>query len=90
MATPQEQEAAMIARLSEQTGRALDEWLKLVRSSGLTAHGTIVAHLKSEHGVTLKTWSILPSILHTMRSAHVRKAETTNGLPNCSPPPSPL
>jgi hypothetical protein len=52
MATPQEQEAAMIARLSEQTGRALDEWLKLVRSSGLTAHGTIVAHLKSEHGVT--------------------------------------
>jgi hypothetical protein len=42
----------MIARLSEQTGRALDEWLKLVRSSGLTAHGTIVAHLKSEHGVT--------------------------------------
>lgn len=52
MATPQEQEAAMILRLPEQTGRTLDEWLKLVQASGLTAHGKIVALLKTEHDVT--------------------------------------
>lgn len=39
MASPQEQEAAMIARLPEQTGRTLDEWVKLVTARGLTAHG---------------------------------------------------
>jgi hypothetical protein len=41
----------MIARLPEQTGHTLNQWRKLVASSGLTAHGKIVAFLKSEHGV---------------------------------------
>jgi len=42
----------MIARLPAQTGRTLDEWLTLVATSGLTTHSTIVALLKSEHGVS--------------------------------------
>jgi hypothetical protein len=51
MASPEEQTAAMIARLPETTGRSLDEWKKVIASSGLTAHGKIVAMLKGE-GVT--------------------------------------
>jgi predicted transport protein len=43
---------AMIARLPEQTGRTLDEWVALVATSGATAHAKIVALLKSEHGVS--------------------------------------
>lgn len=42
----------MIARLPELTGRTLDEWLTLIASSGFTAHGKIVALLKSEHDVS--------------------------------------
>lgn len=52
MASPQEQEAAMIARLPEQTGRTLGEWIELVTASGLTAHGKIVALLKTDHAVS--------------------------------------
>jgi predicted transport protein len=52
MATPEEQEAAMIAKLPAVTGKTLDQWQSLVRSSGLTAHGQIVKLLKTDHGVT--------------------------------------
>jgi hypothetical protein len=52
MATPEEQEATMIAKLPEQTGRSLDAWKKEIAKSGLSAHGKIVAMLKKEHQVT--------------------------------------
>jgi len=52
MASPEEQEAGMIARLPEVTGRTLEQWQQLVLASGLTAHGKVVALLKKEHGVT--------------------------------------
>lgn len=52
MASPEEQEAAMIVRLSEQTGRTLEEWTRVVQASGLTRHGEIVQLLKAAHGVT--------------------------------------
>jgi predicted transport protein len=52
MATPQEQESAMIERLAEKTGCPLEDWLVLVKGSGANAHGQIVNLLKSEHGVT--------------------------------------
>ena len=50
--TPEEMAAAMIANLPEKTGKSLDEWKKVVASSGLEKHGEIVGHLKTEHGVT--------------------------------------
>jgi hypothetical protein len=43
--------AAMVANLKEKTGRALPDWLKLVKKSGLAKHGEIVKHLKSEHAM---------------------------------------
>jgi hypothetical protein len=52
MASPEEQEAAMIAKLPAQTGKSLGQWTALVKSSSLTAHGQIVKLLKSDHGVT--------------------------------------
>jgi hypothetical protein len=52
MATPNEQEQAMIANLAAQTGKSLDEWIGLVRKQGLDKHGEIVALLKSKHSVT--------------------------------------
>jgi hypothetical protein len=52
MATPEQQEAAMIARLAEQTGRTLEEWIGIVHASGITKHGDIVKLLKTDHDVT--------------------------------------
>jgi hypothetical protein len=51
MATPQEMEAAMVANMAEKTGKSLEQWIALAGKSGETAHGRIVAHLKSEHGL---------------------------------------
>lgn len=52
MATPAEMAAAMIANLEAKTGKPLDAWMKITRSSGLEKHGQILKMLKSEHGVT--------------------------------------
>jgi hypothetical protein len=53
MAKPDEgADATMIRKLAEITGRALEEWTKLVRKSGLAKHGQVVKMLKTDHGVT--------------------------------------
>lgn len=44
--------ATMVRNLEEKTGRSLDSWIALVKSSGLVKHGEIVKLLKSEHGMT--------------------------------------
>jgi hypothetical protein len=50
--SPEEMKAAMIAGLPEKTGKSLDEWLKLLRPTGLTKHKEIVTLLKTKHGLT--------------------------------------
>ena len=50
--SPEEMAATMIANLPEKTGKSLDEWIAIVRSSGLEKHGQMVKLLKSEHGMT--------------------------------------
>jgi hypothetical protein len=52
MATPEEMAASMIANMTEKTGRALPDWLKLTVPLEAGKHGQIVKWLKSEHGVT--------------------------------------
>jgi len=42
----------MEANLAEKTGRAVSEWVRLVRGTTLAKHGEIVKFLKSEHGFT--------------------------------------
>jgi hypothetical protein len=50
--SPEEMKAAMIAGLKEKTGKSLDEWLKLLRATGLAKHKELVNTLKTQHGLT--------------------------------------
>ncbi len=50
--SPMEMKAAMIAGLPEKTGKSLEQWHKIVRSSKLSKHKDIVTFLKLEHGIT--------------------------------------
>ena len=52
MASPEEQLATMLANIPEKTGKPLDEWITLIRKSGLEKHGEIMKFLKDEHGVS--------------------------------------
>jgi Domain of unknown function (DUF4287)/Domain of unknown function (DUF5655) len=52
MSTVDDATATMVANFPAKTGRSLDDWLELVRASGLTRHGEIVSMLKAEHGMS--------------------------------------
>lgn len=43
--------ASMIANLKVNTGKSLDEWLKVTTKSKLAKHGELVKMLKADHGV---------------------------------------
>ncbi len=49
--SPQEMDAAIVRNLPAKTGKSLDEWLKVLDESGLTAKKELKAHLKETHGV---------------------------------------
>lgn len=42
---------SMIENLAQKTGKPLADWVKLVKKSGLSRHGEIVAMLKRDHGL---------------------------------------
>jgi hypothetical protein len=50
--SPEEAMQTMIEGLRQKTGKSLEDWMKLVRRSGLQKHGEIVQMLKNEHAVT--------------------------------------
>ena len=50
--SPEEITADMVAGLKEKTGKDLAAWQKILKASGLSKHGEMLKHLKSEHGVT--------------------------------------
>jgi len=50
--SPEEMKAAMIAGLRDKTGKSLEEWLKILRSSKLSRHKEFMTLLKTEHGLT--------------------------------------
>lgn len=52
MTDPLVQFGTMPETLREKTGKSLDDWLGVVRASGLTKHGQILAELKGKHGLT--------------------------------------
>ena len=52
MSTVDDATATMIANYPARTGRSLDEWVALVRSSGPARHGEIMTLLKTEHGMS--------------------------------------
>ena len=49
---PEEALADMDANLLTTTGKALPEWLEIIRAKGLTRHGEVMAFLKGEMGIT--------------------------------------
>src|SRR5271166_3998951 len=50
--SPEEGMASLLRNLEANTGRSIEEWVKLARKSGHEKHGQIVAFLKKEHGLT--------------------------------------
>ncbi len=50
--SPEEMAAAMIANLKEKTGKSLEQWLKVAKSSKLEKHGALVKFLKTDHELT--------------------------------------
>jgi hypothetical protein len=51
MADPKAELATMVANLKDKTGRSLDEWTAIARSSGRDKHKALVDWLKAEHGL---------------------------------------
>jgi hypothetical protein len=49
---PKDAVAKMVAELKATTGKSLEEWGAVLKASGLDKHAALVAHLKSEHGLT--------------------------------------
>jgi len=49
--SPEEMLKTMIENLPKTTGKAIDEWRKIVAKTKLAKHGEIVKHLKSEYGI---------------------------------------
>jgi hypothetical protein len=41
-----------VRNLAEKTGKSLDEWIAIARSSGLNKHKEMLNYLKDEHGLT--------------------------------------
>jgi predicted transport protein len=50
--TDDPQMQTMIDNMPEKTGKSLEEWFSIIKSSGLVKHGEIMKLLKGEHGVT--------------------------------------
>jgi len=42
----------MIDNLKKNTGKSLDEWIAIVKKTGIEKHGEIIKYLKSEHNFT--------------------------------------
>lgn len=45
-------EQTQVANIEKQSGKTMEEWIRVVHSSGLQKHGEIVSMLKEKHGFT--------------------------------------
>ncbi|MCB0545470.1 MAG: DUF4287 domain-containing protein, partial [Saprospiraceae bacterium] len=43
-------EKTMIENLHKNTGKTLEQWIGIVKESGLTKHGEVIKFLKESHG----------------------------------------
>lgn len=62
MSDLREQTATQLRNIETATGRSIDEWVALLRASGLEKHGQLVAHLKAEHGLTHGNANLLATV----------------------------
>jgi len=52
MPDPEEATRSQIRNIEAKTGRSMDDWASVVRSSGRAKHGEVMTWLKSEHGLS--------------------------------------
>lgn len=45
-------EQTMVQNLEKKTGKSLDEWIKLIKTTGLQKHTEMINYLKTEYGFT--------------------------------------
>ena len=50
--SPEEMAAAMVANMKSKTGKTLEQWLAIAKTTGAEKHGQIVKALKADHGLT--------------------------------------
>lgn len=50
--TPEEQTLSIIQNFPAKTGKSLEEWLAVMRLSGIEKHKEIIAYLQTSHGMT--------------------------------------
>ena len=54
--------ATQLANIEKSTGRKLEEWTRIIQSSGLSKHGELVNLLKEKHGITHGNANVLVHI----------------------------
>lgn len=72
-------EDTMIKNLKEKYGKSLEEWIEVVKKTGIEKHGEIIKFLKSEHGFT-HGFANLVSL--KARGTDSASAESTDSLIN--------
>ena len=50
--SPEEMAAAMLANLKPNTGKTMEQWLKITKKANFAKHGEILKCLKGDHGMT--------------------------------------
>jgi len=68
---------SMIENLKEKTGKSLDDWLKIAKTSKLAKHGEIVKHLKEKHDLTHGYANL---VAHKFLGSDAGSAENTDDL----------
>lgn len=67
----------MAASLQEKTGKSLDDWVGVARSSGLEKHGQIVKFLKETHGIS---HGYANMIAHSMKKSAAATSDDRDAL----------
>ena len=67
----------MIENLHQNTGKTLDQWIEVVKSSGAVKHGEIIKYLKSEHGFTHGFANL---VAHKSKGSDAGSVENTDDL----------
>ncbi|HNR07651.1 MAG TPA: DUF4287 domain-containing protein [Saprospiraceae bacterium] len=59
--------ATQLANIEKSTGKNLEEWTRIILSSGLSKHGELVSLLKEKHGLTHGNANVL---VHVAKQSH--------------------
>jgi predicted transport protein len=66
--------ATQIANIEKNSGKKLEEWIRIINESRLTKHGELVNFLKEKHGFTHGNAN---TVVHFAKQSHAGAAENT-------------